>query len=108
VFRPRAGQPPVLDIRFSRRIARQCRQPGSRVPDWAVCDAIVNGARTEAPGRGPRGGSLFLFERTYPARAGGFQGQVAVLGELTLLACHALRLLRPARGGKKSGMVWDF
>jgi hypothetical protein len=108
VFRPRAGQPPVFDIRFSRRIARQCRLPSSRVPDWAVCDAIVNGSRAEAPGRGPCGGRLFRFERTYPARNGAFQGQVVVLGELTRLACHALRLLRPARGGKKSGMVWDF
>ena len=109
-----AGQPPVILVRFTRRIERQRRVAGRPVPEWAVCDAIVNGSRAEMPGRGAHGGRVFRFERTYPAGAaqpganGGFRGRVAVLGELKGRGCLALRLLAPARGGKKSGMVWDF
>ena len=104
--RPAEGQPPILLVRFTRRIERQRRVAGAPVPEWAVCDAIVNGTRTEAP---PRGAGLFLFERAYAAgAAGGFRGRVAVLGELRGGGCLALRLVLPARGGKKSGMVWDF
>lgn len=107
--RPPEGQPPILLVRFSRRIERQRRIPGVLVPEWAVCDAIVNGRRCGEPRRGAHGGRVYRFERTYAAgAAGGFRGRVAVLGELTARGCLALRLALPASGGKKTGMVWDF
>jgi len=101
-------------IRFTRRIARQCTLGLARVPEWAVCDTIVNGSRRLTRRRGDFGGPVIRFQRSYPlemhgkAPAGAFRGTVTVLGELTRRGCFALRLLAPARGGKKSGMVWDF
>jgi hypothetical protein len=105
-------QPPghaVEVIRFTRRIARQCARAGSRVPDWMVCDTIANGARRALRGLGSRGGTVLLFTRTY--RAGTRKGtgsRVSVLGELTPRGCFALQLISPAKGGKKTGNVWDF
>lgn len=108
--RPGTSQPTLLDIRFSRRLARECGPSAPRVPEWAVCDAVMNGTRRPAPGREA---GLVLFERTYPVDGypggpGPFRGAVAVVGRLTRSGFHALRLLRPGRGGKKSGMIWDF
>ena len=100
--RPR-HEPAICDIRFTRRIARQCSRSGVEVPEWAVCDAIANGARTDTGRRGSLGGPVVRFERTYPlnlrglAPAGAFRGRVVVLGELFRRGCFALQLLSPAR-----------
>jgi hypothetical protein len=104
-------EPAIRDIRFSRRIARQCSRGGARVPEWVVCDAIANGSRTDTGRTGALGGPVIRFERSYPLGmrgTGPFRGRVVVLGELVRRACHALRLLSPARGGRKTGMIWDF
>lgn len=106
--------PEIRVIRFTRRIARQCSIGGMRVPDWVVCDAIANGTRRLTRRRGCFGCPVFRFERSYPlelrqkAGPGAFRGTVAVLGEVTRRGCFALRLVAPVKGGKKSGMVWDF
>jgi hypothetical protein len=103
----------IRDIRFSRRMERQCDPRRCGVPALVVCDAIANGARLRM-GRGPAGGVLVRFERSYPvrelaiARVGRLKGVVAVLAEITAQGCVAQRLLSPARGGKKTGMIWDF
>ena len=84
------------------------------MPDWAVCDTIANGSRMPERRRGIRGGTIERFRRTYPldgrgeSRPGSFRGEVEVLCELTPRGCFALRLLSPAKGGKKTGMIWDF
>jgi hypothetical protein len=107
-------EPAIRDIRFTRRIARQCSRWGVRVPEWVVCDTIANGSRKRMRRRGAFGGPVFRFERSYPleihgkASPGSFKGKVSVLGELTRRGCFALRILSPAKGGEKSGMVWDF
>jgi hypothetical protein len=107
-------EPAIRDIRFTRRIARQCSLGGSRVPEWAVCDTIANGSRTRTPLRGAHGGRVLRFERSYPLEGGGaylprgFRGRIVVLGERTRRGCLALRILFPALGGRKSGMIWDF
>jgi hypothetical protein len=107
-------EPAIRDIRFTRRIARQCSPNGLRVPDWVVCDAIANGSRSPAGLRGARGGKVIRFERTYPAGGpgdalpGAFRGRVEVLCEVTRRCCFALRLLAPAKGGKKTGLIWVF
>ena len=111
--RPR-HEPAIRDIRFSRRIAGQCSRWGVRVPEWVVCDTIANGSRTGTDRKGSLGGQVIRFERSYPlemrgmARQGTFRGRVVVLGELVRRACFALRLLSPAKGGKKTGRIWDF
>jgi hypothetical protein len=114
VSRQTHPEPAIRDIRFTRRIARQCSPKGLRVPDWVVCDTIANGSRRAAGRRGARGGQVIRFERTYPAGVpadalpGAFRGTVAVLCELTRGCCFALRLLAPAKGGKKTGLIWVF
>ncbi|HEY5079478.1 MAG TPA: hypothetical protein VII43_06505 [Opitutaceae bacterium] len=111
--RPR-HEPAIRDIRFTRRIARQCSRWSVKVPEWVVCDTIANGSRTNTCKRGALGGSVVRFERTYPlemrglASPGPFRGRVVVLGELVRRVCFALRLLSPTKGGKKTGMIWDF
>jgi hypothetical protein len=103
----------IRDIRFSRRVERQCDPRRCGVPAIVVCDAIANGARFRI-GPGRAGGVLVRFERSYPVSAfrttpaGTFKGIVAVLAEITARGCVAQRLLDPRRGGKKTGMIWDF
>jgi hypothetical protein len=91
-------------IRFTRRIARQSSAAGASVPDRIVCDTIANGSRRRVGRRGSRGGTLILFERTYPARPGSAAATVRVLGELTGSGCFALQLVSPRRSRKKN---WD-
>jgi hypothetical protein len=111
--RPR-HEPAIRDIRFTRRIARQSSRWGVKVPEWVVCDTIANGSRKNTRQKGALGGSVIRFERSYPlelqgmASPGPFRGRVVVLGELIRQVCFALRLLSPTKGGKKTGMIWDF
>jgi hypothetical protein len=91
-------------IRFTRRISAQCSPKGARVPDWVVCDTIANGARRRVGRRGPRGGALFRFAKTFGDGANGGVFTVRVLGELTRKGCFALQLLSPSRIPKK---IWD-
>lgn len=88
-------------IRFTRRITRQCLRPESRVPDWAICDAIANGDHRRLGRRGTRGGALIQFERTFPGARGSAGATVRVLGELTRKGCFALHLLPPFAVRKK-------
>ena len=91
-------------IRFTRRIASQCSRPGSRIPDWIVCDTIANGSRRRIGRRGTRGGTLIRFERTHQGGRAATGTTVVVLGELTRDGCHALRLLSPKHSRPK---IWD-
>jgi hypothetical protein len=77
---------PIREIRFSRLRARQCRAAGPR-GELAACDAIVNGPRRPAGGRGAAGGPLVIF--------GG--AGLRVVGELLPGCCVALRLARSSR-----------
>jgi hypothetical protein len=85
---------PITVIQFSRRLARQCRARGRHVPDWVVCDAIVNGSRRRMPGKGAR----YLFERAYTARSRLLV--VRVLGTVKGPTCLATGLAAPVPGDK--------
>jgi hypothetical protein len=100
-------------IRFSRRIAGQCSAKGSPLPDWVVCDTIANGTRFLLGRRGPCGGALVRFERTFaPGRADGPRPAsgptVQVLCEVAGASCVALQLLSDVRPGKKLGIFGIF
>lgn len=100
-------------IRFSRRIAGQCSANGSALPDWVVCDTIANGTRFPLGRRGPCGGMLVRFERTYaPGSANGPRRAAAptvrVLCEVAGASCVALQLLSDVRSGKKLGIFGIF
>lgn len=100
---------PIRDVRFTRRIARQCSRRGRLLFDQAVCDAIANGSRRVVEPRGPGGGPVILFERPQPAGPGGQAGAtVRVLGELNGTGCVALLLLSPLLPAKKSPKIQDF
>jgi len=100
------AEPPVRVIRFSSRIARQFAREDARLADRVVCDTIANGSRRPTGRLGALGGPILRFEKTFPRVAGGGASPgarstaVAVLGELLGHGCVALRLLRPAVGGK--------
>lgn len=103
--------PEIRVIHFTRRLERQCRLARPRVTELSVCDAIANGTRLTGGRRGTRGGILIKFmgiptPGSSPARRP--CGRLAVLAEVTPAGCFALHLLTPARGGEKSGMIWDF
>jgi hypothetical protein len=95
------AKPAIRDIRFTRRIARQCARGDPVVPDWAVCDAIANGTMQPTGWRGSRGGAIVRFERTLrlPGPGGPAPGPrpttVAVAAELVPSGCIALHLLAP-------------
>jgi hypothetical protein len=103
--------PEIRVIHFTRRLERQCRLARPRVTELSVCDAIANGTRQAGGGRGTRGGILVRF-KGLPAPesspTGRLRSGLMVLAEVTPLGCFALQLLAPARGGEKSGMIWDF
>lgn len=111
--KPKARHTAITVIRFSRFIARQCSAGGSPVPDWVVCDTIANGERFPTRRRGPCGGAVVRFERTFgpgapegSRRASG--PAVRVLAEVDGGACVALRLLLGAGSGKKLGIFGIF
>jgi hypothetical protein len=90
------GNPAIRTIRFTRRLAAQCRSRTVGLPEWVVCDTIANGTREAVGRRGAEGGWLFRFEKTYPA------ARVRVLGEMTPQGCFAVALLSPAKGRGKN------
>jgi hypothetical protein len=92
------GKPAIHTIRFTRRLAAQCRSRTVGLPEWVVCDTIANGAREPVGRRGAEGGWLFRFEKTYPA------ARVRVLGEMTAQGCFAVALLSPAN---HRGRNWE-
>jgi hypothetical protein len=99
----------VRVIRFSPLVALQCGQKGRRIPDWAVCDTIANGARHATGRRGEQGGRIVRFEKTYirtrksAGRSPSFV-RVCVLAELTPKACLALAIQSPPQLAPK---IWD-
>jgi hypothetical protein len=91
------GRPAIGIIRFTRRMAAQCFPAGLGPPDWVVCDTIANGEREPVGRRGPQGGPLVRFVRTFPERDPSRPATtVRVLGEMTRNGCFAVALLSPA------------
>jgi len=90
-------------VLFTRRITLQCRRPGARVPDWVVCDTLLNGDRRILEARGPGGGRLAWFWRGY-----GRRGTLFVLGERLRGGLVAHRLARRGPAPKKSRRARDF
>jgi len=104
----KARRTAITVIRFSRRVARQCSAANSRLPDWLVCDTIANGARFATGLRGPGGGGVVRFERTFGPGLRGALPTVRVLAEVAGGSCVALRLLPASGRGKKLGIFGIF
>jgi len=107
--RPSHPRPVIRVIRFTTRLARECARGDARLAERAVCDAIANGSRRPTGRRGPGGGRIIRFEKTFGRAPDGGEAPrpatVAVLGELVRGGCVALRLLTPA---PESGAIRDF